>query len=209
MDTFSADSTETRQLLERVRSGDTESLNRVFARYRDRLLQIVALQIDPKLRARVDASDVVQEAQIEATRRLPKFLAQPPMPFRLWLRKLTHERLLDTRRRHTAARRTVHKEMRLPDQTSLAIARQLRDSGSSPSRVLDRRELAQRVQFAIDELPTADRRILLMRYFEGLSYEEIACVLDVEPAVAMKRQGRAVLRLQRILRDFGLRESQV
>jgi RNA polymerase sigma factor (sigma-70 family) len=97
----------------------------------------------------------------------------------------------------------------LPDRTSLQIVGQLLGGGTTPSRQLDRRELARRVRQAVAELPLADRQILLMRYFEGLSYEEVGYILDIDPATAMKRQGRAVLRLHKVLRETGLTESQL
>jgi RNA polymerase sigma-70 factor (ECF subfamily) len=60
----------------------------------------VELRLDPQLRSRVDPSDVVQEAQMEAARRLPGYLESPPLPFRLWLRQIAQDRLLNLHRRH-------------------------------------------------------------------------------------------------------------
>src|SRR5262245_39170376 len=94
------DSEETRRLLGEAQAGDRGALDRLFARHRPGLLRVVEARLDPKVRARVDASDVVQETQLEAYRRLPDFLDRRPMPFRLWLRKTAQERLLMVRRRH-------------------------------------------------------------------------------------------------------------
>ena len=60
---------------------------------------------------------------------------------------------------------------------------------------------------ALAQLAEADREILFMRDFEGLSYEEFGWALAIDPAAARKRYGRALLRLQKLLADSGLLES--
>ena len=153
---------------------------------------------------------MVQEAYLEAMRRLETFLDNPPMPFKLWLRQITLDRLLMMRRRHVgAARRSVDREAALPDGSSCALARQLLAADSTPSGRVGREELARRVRDAVGRLSDADREIILMRTFEGLSFEEIARLLDIEAAAARKRHGRALLRLHKVLTDEGLTESQL
>ena len=88
------------------------------------------------------------------------------------------------------------------------LAQQLLAPGSTPSQRLAREELAQRVRRALDQMAEADREILLMRTFEGLSFEEIAYLLAIDPAAARKRHGRAILRLHKFLAEGGLTESQ-
>jgi RNA polymerase sigma-70 factor, ECF subfamily len=147
---------------------------------------------------------------MEACRRLPDFLKRQPMPFHLWLRKTAYERLLMLRRQHVEARqRAVGREVGLPDRSSLLLAQQLLAAGSTPSQRLDRRELIQKVRKAVTELGDEDREILVMRDFEGLSYQEVACLLDIEVAAARQRHGRALLRLHQLLAAGGLTESQL
>jgi RNA polymerase sigma-70 factor (ECF subfamily) len=163
----------------------------------------VEAHLDPLLQGRLDASDVVQEAQLEAIRRLPDFLERRPMPFRLWLRRMAYERLLMLRRRHVdAARRSVEREVHLPDRSSLVLAQHIIDPGSSPSKGLRQEELARRVQQALGRLKEADRAVLLMRHYDGLSYEEIGCIVGIEAAAARKRAGRALVRLYSALKSF-------
>jgi RNA polymerase sigma-70 factor (ECF subfamily) len=170
---------------------------------------VVSLRLDPQLRARVDPSDVVQETQMEAVRRLRGYLDDEPLPFRLWLRQLAHDRLLMLRRRHvTAARRAVGRELALPDGSSFQLAAQLFRGSSTPSEQYNRRELAQRVRQALAQMPDGDRELLLMRNYEGLSNDEGARVLDITPAAASQRYGRALLRLRKLLVAGGLRGSQ-
>jgi RNA polymerase sigma-70 factor (ECF subfamily) len=201
---------ETLELLKRAQAGDGEAFAQLFARHRSDLRQFVALRLDARMRARVDPSDVVQETQMEACRRLPDFLERQPMPFHLWLRKTAYERLLMLRRQHVEARqRAVGREVGLPDRSSLLLAQQLLAAGSTPSQRLGRREMIQKVRKAVAQLGEEDREILLMRDFEGLSYQEVACLLDIEVAAARQRHGRALLRLHQLLAAGGLTESQL
>ena len=205
---LTADSAETRRLLDQARAGQPEAVDQLLARHRRYLRQLVGLRLDPQLQARVDPSDVVQEAQLEAARRMDGYLRRPPLPFRLWLRQLAYDRLLMVRRRHVgAARRAVQRDVALPEGSSLALARQLLAPGPSPSEQLTRRELARRVRQALADLPQADRDMLLMRNFEGLSNQEAAQVLQISPAAASQRYGRALLRLRKLLVESGLMES--
>jgi RNA polymerase sigma-70 factor (ECF subfamily) len=208
MEQLPVDSAETRTLLEQARAGDRHAFDQLFAREQEGLHQFIDLHLDLRVRARVDASDVVQEAQMEAFRRLDDFLKRQPMPFSLWLRKTAYERLLKIHRYHIeTARRSVNREAQLPPQSSLLLAQQLLAHGSSPSKQLSRREIATRVNRALGELPEADREILLMRNIDRLSYEEASCILDIDAAAARKRYGRALLRLRKLLLDAGLLES--
>ncbi len=209
MDEAAPDSAETDQLLQRARAGDREAVEELFARFRPYLHQLIATRLDARLRQRIDPSDVVQDTEAEAFRRLGDFLQRQPMPFRLWLRKTAWERLQKLREQHVeAARRSVEREVRLPDRSSLVLAQQLMAGGSTPSQRLSRKEIARRLNQALGRLSENDREILLMRHQEDLSYDEISSFLEIEPSAARKRYGRALLRLQNLLRETGLLESQ-
>ena len=102
------------------------------------------------------------------------------------------------------ARRSVDREVALPDRSSLLLAQPLLSGGLSPSQQLAARELGDRVARAVAQLSEADREILLMRHAEELAYEEIACLLQIDAATARKRYGRALIRLQKVLSEHGL-----
>jgi RNA polymerase sigma-70 factor (ECF subfamily) len=199
------DSHETCRLLDQARSGDRAAFGALFARHRGALRQFVAVRLDKRLRARVDPSDVVQETQLEAFRRLDDFLQREPMPFHVWIRRTAHERLVDLRRQHiVATRRATGREVPLPDRSSLLLARRLVGSTSTPSRQLERGELTRRVRQVVGLLPDADREVLFLRVYEGMPYDDIAGILGVEPAAARKRHGRALLKLHALLTEHGL-----
>jgi RNA polymerase sigma-70 factor (ECF subfamily) len=204
------DSPETKALLEQIRAGDRQAVEQLLARHQTYLHRLVELRLDPRLRSRVDASDVVQEAHLEALNRLDAYLEQPALPFRLWLRRIAVDRALKARRHHLGtARRALGKEVPLPEQSSLVLARHLLAGGPTASQQLDHADLARRLRQAMAQLPEADREVVLMRHFEGLSNREVACLLGLDPATASKRHGRAMLRLHRILCESGLTESQL
>jgi RNA polymerase sigma-70 factor (ECF subfamily) len=199
------DSEHTRRLLAALRAGDRRALDALLARHRPAMRDLVACHLDPRAAARADPSDVVQEAQAHMARRIDDYLARDPMPFHLWARKTAYERLLDLHRRHLGrARRAAGREAPLPDRSSLLLARPLLAGGPSPSQEAEARELAERVARAVAGLAGADREVLLMRHAEGLPFDEVSCLLGIDPAAARKRFGRALIRLQTALGREGL-----
>ena len=208
---LSTDSSESRRLIDRIRGGnDAAAMDRLFERHRAYLKRVVHLRIDPKLRPRVDPDDIVQETHLEAVRRFTAYLDQPGLPFRLWLRQIACDRLLMSRRHHvTAVRRSVERNVPLPERSSVQLAQQMFAREPHPADQIDRRDLARRVRDAVAKLPDRDREILLMRNFEELSTQEVACVLGVDPSTVRKRHGQALMRLRKLLIESGLRESEL
>src|SRR5438132_9901340 len=99
------------QLLAQARRGDSYSRDRLLEQYRQRLRQMVAVRIDRRLAARIDPSDVVQEALTEASQKLSDYLQARPIPFYPWLRQLAWDRLVELYRRHIVAqKRSVTRE---------------------------------------------------------------------------------------------------
>jgi RNA polymerase sigma-70 factor (ECF subfamily) len=198
-------------LLAQACGGDRAAFDRLFDRFRAALRQFIDVRLDRQLRARLDPSDVVQEAQLEAFQRLAEFVERRPMPFRVWLHKTARQRLAQMRRHHLAAvKRSARREKPLPDRTSVLITGKLiatsNAAASSPTQHLARREASQAVGRALAALPEIDREILVMRTVDGLSYDEAASILDIAPAAARKRYGRALLRLRKLLFESGIAE---
>ena len=208
MNVLAANSADTEQLLHQVRAGEPQARNELFSKHRDFLHRFVALRTSRMLQARLDPSDVVQETQLEALRRLDEYLARPTLCFRLWLRQLAYDRLLQLRRRHVRAQcRSVNRDIHLPEDSSVQLARQLLSASPEPSAELLNKELVRRIREAVHQLPEADREMVLLRDFEGLSNQEAAQLLDLKSATASQRYGRALIRLRGILLDRRLFES--
>ena len=89
-----SNSPETQELLDQAQRGEQDAVERLLAGHREPLRRMISLRLDPALVGRVDASDVVQEVLLEASRRLRDYLRDPVMPFHLWLRHLARELLL-------------------------------------------------------------------------------------------------------------------
>jgi RNA polymerase sigma-70 factor (ECF subfamily) len=203
--TNSANESETTRLIEQAVGGDQRAWGELLARHRDRLRRMVALRLDRRLQGRVDASDVIQEASLEAVRRLPEYLKNPTMPFFLWLRFLTGQRLMEQHRIHLGAKaRDVGREIALyhgalPETTSAALAARLLGRLTSPSEAAIRAERRIRMQEALNSMDPIDREILALRHYEQLSNSEVAAVLGVDTSATSKRYARALVRLKEIL----------
>jgi RNA polymerase sigma-70 factor (ECF subfamily) len=199
---------ETLGLIDRAVQGDQTAWGELLARYRDRLRRMVALRLDRRLQGRVDASDVIQEATLEASRRLAEYSQNPTMPFFLWLRFLTGQRLLEQHRRHLGAQgRDAGREISLyrgamPETTTAALAAQLLGRHTSPSQAAVRAERKIRLQEALNSLEAVDREMLALRHFEQLSNGEAAQVLGLDKSAASKRYARALIRLKDILANM-------
>jgi RNA polymerase sigma-70 factor (ECF subfamily) len=195
------------ELLRRAAAGDAEALGRLLEGYRKRLRRMVQLRLDPRLQGRLDASDVLQEACLEATRRLAEYLADPRMPFFLWLRFLTGQKLLELRRRHLGAQaRDAAREISLyqgamPEASSACLAAQLLGKMTAPLQAAIRAEMKVRLQEALNRMDALDREVLALRHFEQLDNTETAQVLGISPSGASSRYLRALKRLKDILRD--------
>jgi RNA polymerase sigma-70 factor (ECF subfamily) len=199
MSTRSADSDEINQALVKIAAGDQDAWGKLWERHRQWLWRMVELRMDQRLRNRINASDVIQEAYLEANDRLPEFLRERKMPFRLWLRFLVGQRLLILHRHHLGTRkRDAAREGHLESSTA-NLADVLMAQGKSPSEVAAQDELRSYLCDALDAMDATDREVLVLRHFEQLSNAEVAELLEIEPPAASKRYVRALSRLQEIL----------
>ena len=200
---------EVESVVESVRRGDDRALDKLFAAHHVYLRHVVGIRMDDALRIRVDPSDIVQDAHVEALRRVSDYVNDPKLPVRLWLRQIAIDRIGMAYRKHIGAeKRSVRREFTLPEQSSMGIAEQLVAGLSSPSMHVARHEVAAKVREAVAKLDDLDREIILLQAFEGLNSTESAQVLGIESATARKRFGRALLRLRSLLAESGLGESQ-
>jgi RNA polymerase sigma-70 factor (ECF subfamily) len=170
---------------------------------------MVAVRLDRRLAARVDPSDIVQEALADAARRLDDYLRERPMPYYPWLRRLACDRIDKAHRRHTADRRSVEREERpdLPNESALKLAERLLAPNTDPAHAALRKEKRQRVRALLDQLADRDREVLVLRFLERLSTTETAEVLGISPVAVRLRLMRALERLRQNLGDESLAED--
>ena len=202
---MSAPSNETDDLLQRAAKGDPESWNALLARDEQRLRRLIAFRMDQRLQGRIDPSDVVQEASLEAWQHLQDYLRDSKLPFFLWLRGIAANKLRELHRHHLGTRmRDAGREVSiyrgtLPEATSAALAAQLLGHLTQPSVAAMRAEIKVRLQEALNQMDPLDREVLALRHFEFLTPRETAEVLGIKEKAAAMRYVRALRRLKEIL----------
>lgn len=192
-------------LIRRACDRDAAAIGELFDRYRKRLLRFVDLRMHDHLRGRLDPSDVVQDACIEGARRLAEFFRLEQMPFYIWLRLITAQKLAHAHRHHLsvqardATRDVPLAAWKLPDASSALLAAQLLGHSATPSQIASRAEQQRRLQAVLEALRPMDREIIVLRHFEQLSNQETAKLLGVSETTASTRHVRALERLKEIL----------
>lgn len=196
------------ELLRTSLKGNNEAFNEVLLKHRDRLRKMIAVRMNQRLQGRLDASDVIQDTFVEASRALDAYLENPKLPVFLWLRHLAGEKLIQAHRKHLSTqKRTAEREQRImggtPAATSMSLAIQLAGKMTSPSQAAQKKEATDQLMDALESMNEIDREILTLRHFEQLSSRETATVLDMTNEAVKKRYVRALAKLQKILTADG------
>ncbi len=197
------------QLLRLAAEGDPGSWEALLGRSRQRLHRMVAFRLDQRLQGRVDPSDVLQDAYLEAWQDLGSYIRQPSMPFFLWLRGIAGNKLRELHRHHLGTQmRDPRREVSiygdaLSESTTAALAARLLGDLTRASEEAVREELKMRLQDALNSMDPLDREVLALRHFEQLSPAETAGVLGIKEKAAGMRYVRALRRLREILKSLG------
>ena len=197
----------TEQLLARAAAGDGAAWGALLTAHEERLIRMVAFRMDPRLRGRIDAADVVQEAFVEASAHREDYF-RARMPLFLWLRGVVSNKLLEVHRHHLGTRmRDAKRELPLAapknwDDTSAALWLHLTGHLTRPSVAAVRGEVRTRLAEALDRMDPTDREVLMLRHFEQLTNAEAAQVLGIQERAAAKRYLRALERLREILSEM-------
>ncbi len=189
-------------------------LGDLFDDQRGRLRRMVELRMDARLRERVDASDVIQEAWLEISARLEDYLRDPRMPFHLWVRFITGQKLLALYRHHIGTQKRDARRQRSlspqvgPEASSVAIAEHvLQASGTTPTGFAVKQELRSQLVGALDAMDPIDREVLVLRHVEQLGNSDVAAVLGIGKTAASNRYVRALDRLRSLLTGGSPSES--
>ena len=184
---------------------DQESLATLFTEYRSQLRRMVDFRMDRRLAGRIDSSDVVQQAYIEAQSRIHHFRNQSTASPYLWLRQITQQTLIDLHRRHLLTKnRDIKREIPInaPGYADSAVynaAERLAGQVSSPSQAAMHLEMVAQLRQALNDMDNIDREVLLLRHFEEMGNRDVAEVLGIGEAAASNRYVRALKRLKQIL----------
>lgn len=204
----SASSGVERAALTRAADGDVNAVGDLLDGFRPRLRRMVSLRLDPRAKGRFDTSDVLQEAFIEASERLPRYLEdteEERMPFYLWVRFLVGQKLLQFHRTHLGAlARAADREVRLsqpagPEASMFSVASVWIAESGTPSQAVSAEEEHAKVREALESMNEIDREVLVLRHFEQLSNVEVSRVLEISPQAASARYVRALTRIQSIV----------
>lgn len=185
-------------LVARLQSGDQTALGELFDQHRPKLRRMVELRLDHRLAGRVSASDVLQEAYIDALKRVEHYFSKPGQPFFGWLRLVVGQRIADVHREHLAGKRDAGRELG-NNADSNCLAARLIGRASSPSQAAQRSEMFAQLEEALNRMDPLDREVLALRHFEELSNTDTAELLGIQSAAASKRYVRALARLKEIL----------
>jgi RNA polymerase sigma-70 factor (ECF subfamily) len=176
-------------LIERSRRGDVSAFEPLVERYRERVWRLAYNY----LRDREDAWDATQEAFVRAWQALPSFRGQSA--FYTWLFRIAVNVATDRARQRAAQRRAFGAEQ-VPEEE---WERVMVEQGVSPDDMAARVEQRARIRQALDMLPEYHRTIIILSDLQGLSYREIAEVLDIPMGTVMSRLHNARKRLRRVL----------
>src|SRR5262245_13913967 len=174
--------------------------------YRDYLSVLARLQLDPRLRGKVDLSGVIQQTLLEAWQGLDEFQRWTPGQRASWLRRLLANNLADEVRKLTAARRDVGRERSLEEALAASSAHLdlwLRAEQPDPAEPVELHELALRLARALEQLPEAQREALVLQHWHGWTLRQIGEHLGRTPAAVAGLIKRGLQQLRAVLHEEG------
>lgn len=188
------------RLLHAAKNGDAEALGRLLEPYRSYLRLLARLEIGRHLRAKIGASDIVQETFLQAHRAFGDFRGTSERQLLLWLRRILASRLSKgirrywgTQRRDILIERELDKEL---GRSSAALDRAFILSQTSPSGRAVRRERAVLLADAIDRLPADYQEVIVLHHLQNLTFPEVAQAMDRSAGSVEKLWMRALARLR-------------
>jgi len=185
-------------LVRRARAGDQRAFGLLVERYQKKVYAVALGMVKDA----EEAMDVSQEAFVKVHRYLDRFKGDSS--FYTWLYRITTNTCIDVlRRRAVISQESVEYD----DSVQLDLAEaNLGALGSqvdaSPARSALRRELGEKLEEALAQLPEKHRAILLLRELEGMSYEDLARTLEIPKGTVMSRLFHARAKVQRLLADY-------
>jgi len=193
---------EDRELIALAQKGDQAAFRKLVERHQRRAFAIaIGLVRDEN-----DARELVQEAFLRVYRGLNAF--QGGSSFFTWLYRIVTNLAIDLMRKPGRRDAELFDDQALDDEAS-DFPLVSRIDGADPIDVMRRREIAARIQAALDALPPYHRGVILMREVEGMSYEEMAQAMGVSKGTIMSRLFHARQKLQRALADCYAEQGRV
>ncbi len=203
MSPIPADSLSIPDLLARARGSDPRQLDLLFSQCRNFLGIVARAQVESWLRAKVDASDLVQQTMLEAYRDFHKFRGTTEAEWLAWLRQiLSHNAANFVRHYRGTAKRQAHREVSLgqaSDETGAFPQFDPADTAESPSQQLLRKEREWLIAEALAKLMPDHREVVLLRNLQRLSFDEVAQRMNRTRPATQMLWTRAIQKLQQVL----------
>lgn len=190
------------ELIRRCRAGEAEAQQQLFERYRRYLWLLAEVQLGKHLRAKCDASDIVQLTMLEAHRDFGAFTGQHEGDLLAWLRRILAHNIYNEARYHNAKQRAHNREVSLDqvhaglESSAMTLGQRLAVEQPSPSESAARHEGALHLAEALSKLPADYQKVILLRIFDGLSAEEVANQMDRTAGAVRMLQLRALTALR-------------
>jgi RNA polymerase sigma-70 factor (ECF subfamily) len=189
--------TEFHQALLAARAGSVEDLGRLLMECRNYLLLVADRNLDPNLRGKISASDMVQETFLEAQRDFGRFQGQIEEELLAWLTRVLLNNVANASRQYLATgKRSLDREVSLTNDAVGQLAAELRHDTPTPSERLSAREESAALMAAMKGLSEHHQQVLRLRYQEQLTFVQIGDLLGCSAEAARKHWARAVDQLQ-------------
>ena len=175
-------------------------------RFRPYLRVLARTQLDPRLRAKLDASDVVQDALVHAIRAYDQYRGTTDAELAAWLRQILVRTLANAVRAYGQEKRDAGRERAVAaavEQTSVRLEAWLADDGSSPSQKAARNEDLCRLAAAVESLPDAQREALTLHHLHRWTLDAVAVQMGRSPAAVAGLIKRALRQLREQLAPDG------
>lgn len=180
-------------------------LGNAIEQYRGQLLATISCRASENLKRCMSAEDILQEAFIEAYKRLDYLNEKPEISLLVKLRTIVMQTIVDKERYYGADKRDVGKEVYDNiDDSQTNLLNNLADSISTPSKKVMRKERAVIVRQIIDELSPQDQDIIFLRHFEQLDFDDCAEILNVSVDAVKMRYYRALSRLAELIEQYSV-----
>lgn len=177
---------------------DMAALGQLWEKHAPDLLAMLRRRIDPALASRIDPEDVLSETFLLARHKWNDFKAGSKMTPYAWLYGIARDCLIEAWRKQTRQKCDVHRDMPMPEHSSIQLGLGIVSPGTSPSDKVAHEELVQRVREVMEQLSDNDREILAMRHFDNLTFAEAATLLSITENAASVRYVRALKRLRKL-----------
>jgi RNA polymerase sigma-70 factor (ECF subfamily) len=189
----------TQRLVSLAKNGDESALQQLCDAYAERVRRIVRLRMGDELRSKLQSMDLVQDVFVSVLRGLKDFTYEDEGDFVRWLATITENRIRDSLEKLHAGKRDIRREVPLDvsgQSSKDTFARTIGPVASTtPSMLVSRREDLDRLEAAIEKIPSEYREVILLAKIEGLSGPELAQKLGKTPGAARALLSRALAAL--------------